>query len=298
MKVKAKTIIYTAPKYLGVPYSTMDCQAFVEKVLKDCGIKKNLEGSNTWYRFALENGWVGSPEECRKKFGKIPKGAFLFILKKDGKEPEKYKNDGIGNASHIGIYTGQSAGEMLDEAFAAQEIEDADERRALIIKASHGDGAINSSYKWECVATSNFEGKSINGGWNRVWLWTDMIDYDEEEDQGKMELAKVVLPVGSSGKTVNMREGPNIKYGIEARVPVGQMVSILEDQGQWCKIQYDYKTGWMQSNYLEYTGQADETNQDQLTNEQLREIGKALETIMKATSMLNEALETIPKFSV
>ena len=31
-------------KYIGTPYSTMDCQAFVEKCLADCGLKIDLPG--------------------------------------------------------------------------------------------------------------------------------------------------------------------------------------------------------------------------------------------------------------
>lgn len=141
-------------KYLGVPYSTMDCQAFVEKCLSDLGKRIDLPGSNAWYRMILNEGWVGTPEECVKAFGKVPKGAFLFILLQDGKEPEKYKPDGIGNASHIGICTG-----------------------------NEGKGAIHSSFSRGCVAESEFHGKTIkNGGWNRVGLWTEEVFYQEIQD--------------------------------------------------------------------------------------------------------------------
>lgn len=54
----------------------MDCQKFVEKCLADVGIKKDLAGSNAWFRYMT---WTGTPEECKKKFGKVPAGAFLFI---------------------------------------------------------------------------------------------------------------------------------------------------------------------------------------------------------------------------
>ena len=92
-------------QYLGVPYSQMDCQAFVEKCLSDCGLKKDLAGSNAWFREVYKNGAILTPEECVKQLGCVPKGAFLFILEHDGKEPEKYKPDGLGNASHIGLCT-------------------------------------------------------------------------------------------------------------------------------------------------------------------------------------------------
>ena len=110
----ARLLIRAAPAYLGTPYSTMDCQAFVEKCLSDIGINLNLAGSNAWYREVKAHGWVGTPDECKKKYGTIPAGAFLFVLKNDGKEPEKYKTDGIGNSSHIGIYTGLSGKKMCE----------------------------------------------------------------------------------------------------------------------------------------------------------------------------------------
>ena len=135
-------------KYVGTPYSVMDCQAFWEKCLSDCGYNKNLAGSNAWYRYIMEHGAVMSPEECVRQLGCVPRGAALFILQHDGKEPEKYKADGIGNASHIGICTG-----------------------------SRGKGALASSKSRGCVAESDFKGKSIKGGWNMVGL-PNFVAYD------------------------------------------------------------------------------------------------------------------------
>ena len=134
--------------YIGTPYKQMDCQAFVEQCLKDCGMNMNLAGSNAWYREVRKNGWVGTPEECHAVYGGVPTGAFLFILKQDGGEPEKYKMDGLGNASHIGICTGD-----------------------------RGQGAIHSSSSRGMVCESKFQGTTIpNGGWNCVGLW-DRVDY-------------------------------------------------------------------------------------------------------------------------
>ncbi len=80
----------------------------------------------------------------------MPDGASLFILEQDGGEPDKYKADGIGNASHMGLWTGM-------ESIAAS--------------ASKGK-----------VIKSNFKGRTIHGGWNRVGLepWVDYgVEYAE-----------------------------------------------------------------------------------------------------------------------
>ena len=126
---------------LGTPYREMDCQAFIEWCLRQCGLKKDLAGSNAWYREVMKNGTMMTPEECVKQLGKVPAGAFLFIHAFDGGEEKRGYRDGLGNASHIGIVTGK------------------------------GEGAIHSSSSRGCVAESRFRGKSIRGGWNRVGLW-------------------------------------------------------------------------------------------------------------------------------
>jgi hypothetical protein len=97
-------------QYDKLTYSDCDCQAFVEKVLYDSGVRKpnggayNWKGSNDMWRNALD--WRGSVEDCISIYGKVPDGAWVFILKYDGGEKDRGYNDGEGNAKHVGIYVG------------------------------------------------------------------------------------------------------------------------------------------------------------------------------------------------
>ena len=50
------------------------------------------------------------------KFGEIPLGAFLFLLKWDGKEAERGYHDGLGNATHVGLYLGTSPLPCMDSS--------------------------------------------------------------------------------------------------------------------------------------------------------------------------------------
>ena len=167
--------------YLGVSYSKMDCQAFVEQCLRDCGLNKNLPGSNAWFREVYQHGAIMTPEECVRELGTVPPGAFLFILEHDGKEPEKYKKDGLGNASHIGIVTGR------------------------------GQGAIHSSHSRGCVCESKFQGKTIkNGGWNRVGLWDQVVyDYGGSAGSGSGGFAS-----GGSGISVGTGEADDTGFAV------------------------------------------------------------------------------------
>ena len=220
-------------KYIGTPYSEMDCQAFVERCLRDCGCNKDLAGSNAWYRYVMDNGWVGTPEECVKALGCVPKGAMLFILLQDGKEPPKYRGDGIGNASHIGICTG-----------------------------SRGKGAIHSSASRGCVAESEFHGKTIpNGGWNRVGLW-DQITFDYSggdtptptPEPTPAQTAVVGNVPAGRRQEVNLRKRPSTLSALVDRVPCGDVVEVINKGEEWSLIAWNGKTGYMMTEFLIFTG--------------------------------------------
>ncbi len=232
MKYDAVSLSWAGDKYLGRSYQEMDCQAFVERCMADVGYSRNLAGSNAWYRAMT---WTGTPEECVKTFGSVPKGAFLFILSSNGKEPEKYKKDGIGNASHIGLKTGRN------------------------------DGAIHSSSSKGKVCTSVFKDKTIpNGGWNRVGL-LDVFDYGtsvnwmlehiglgqeapEQPKEGQKGMRVTVY--AENGQPVNLRKGADKKAELLAKIPVGTEAELLEPGGDWSKISVFGRTGWMMTQFL------------------------------------------------
>ncbi len=186
--INGKALAEAGFSYLGVSYSKMDCQAFVEQCLRDCGLEKNLAGSNAWFREVRNHGTIMTPEECVRQLGTVPPGAFLFILEQDGGEPEKYRKDGLGNASHIGIATGR------------------------------GEGAIHSSASRGCVAESRFRNKTISGGWNRVGLW-DRISYDyvtaNNETGASAPVTRPTLRRGSRGNVVKELQALLISRGYD-----------------------------------------------------------------------------------
>ena len=115
------------PALLGTPYSKYDCQAYVEKVLRDCGVNRNWRGSNHMWREALS--WRGSVEECIARFGEIPPGACLFTVKNDGGERARGYKDNDGNAAHIGIYTGVNGGARHSTTGGVQDCKAPDSKR-------------------------------------------------------------------------------------------------------------------------------------------------------------------------
>ena len=84
---------------IGIPYSELDCQALMEKILTRAGVEhKNWIGSNDMWRNAVYNATPISDWDT------IPVGAWLFTIKHDGNEPDYYY-DGV-NAAHVGWYCG------------------------------------------------------------------------------------------------------------------------------------------------------------------------------------------------
>ena len=203
--------------------------------MADIGLHMDLPGSNAWYR---EMEWVGTPEECKARFACVPKGAILFILEAvSGSTPEKYRKDGIGDATHMGIKTGQ------------------------------GKGAIHSSKSRGGVCESEFHDRTIpNGGWNRVGLYgkftyegvedigsgskdaPDILSDDEKEEETAVVTAE-------SGKTVNMRKARSTKSKLVERVPIGATVKVLKTGENWSRVAYTDPRGavwcgWMLNRFL------------------------------------------------
>lgn len=307
-KPTAKEFSMQGDRYLGTPYEDIDCQKLVERMMEWVGIKKDLKGSNAWYREFKKNGWIGTPEECKSVFGLIPDGAVLFIWADDGGERARGYTDGLGNASHMGVKTGRTAEEMLAGANKEGVHPDKD-------AVCFGDGAIHASSTRGCVATSRFSDRTIRAGWNRVGLhpmfrygeriddilsaWKEAGEDDDpdamegsgkgtgkgtgkDEETGgetKMAQAKVVLPEGKSGADVFMRAGKGTNYPYVVRVPVGEIVDVNRDEGMWCHISWAGKSGWMHANYLDYIGEDEEADTIGISAEGAAKIDEALCTI-------------------
>ena len=174
-----------------------------------------------------------------KQFGSVPKGALLFILEPVGpKTPAKFRNDGIGDVTHMGIVTGRN------------------------------DGAIHSSSSRGCVATSKFKGKTIpNGGWNRIGLLS-LFDYGNtvnwvmehsgfgqapKEEPIKEEPTMNVIIHSENGGPVKLRQGNDPKrsgYSIWEEIPSGTGAEVLQSGENWSRIRVGTRTGWMMSRFL------------------------------------------------
>jgi len=196
----------------GMTLEGMDCQGLVEYCLIQAGAPKsecNLAGSNAHWRACT---WRGTPEECKKAFGCVPGGAALFIWADDGAEPAKYQGDDMGNASHIGLWLG-------DTSIAAS--------------ASRGQ-----------VIESNFKGKTINGGWNKIGLmpWVDygLTDAQQglltEADGSATDSAQ---EAAASTEATDVTQFYTVKKGCKGGA-VERLQTWLNDLGYMLDVDHDF----------------------------------------------------------
>lgn len=54
-----------------------------------------------------------------------------------------------------------------------------------------------------------------------------------------------------TGTVVNVRSGPATTYEVSGNLLQGTRVSVLEEQNGWCRISFDNRGGWVNSQYLE-----------------------------------------------
>ena len=166
--------------YNKYTYDQLDCQAFVEQVLKDLDVRKpdgtvyNWRGSNSMYRNYVA--WRGTKDEAIEKFGGIPLGAFMFKVVHDGGEEAKGYHDGLGNAEHVGIFCG---GQLVRDSTRYKN------SSGEYVRNGVGDAALKS--------------------FNMVVLPT-MIDYSQEQEYNK-DVEALVGMISDIRVTLDKMEG-------------------------------------------------------------------------------------------
>ena len=200
----------TIPYVLGgETLSGMDCQGLIEFVVRGLGGRMSYSGSNDMLRNActrVEPLGAASPEP----------GCVLFIVKHDGGEPAHY-NDRLGNASHVGWYTGG---------------------RHEVVHASSSRGQVAPS--------------TLKNGWTHIG-WLKAVQYNQSQStptDSEVTPMETAVVHAESGDTVRMRKFPTTQDIALANVPVGATVGVLDKQGEWWRITHGGLTGWMMSEFL------------------------------------------------
>lgn len=191
--------------------SAYDCAQFVRYGAKAVGINDVVSGATSQWKSDI---WAEKGE-----FKNIPQDKLCCVFR-----------DLLGTKQHVGWY-------YNGFAYHAQ---------------GHNSGV---------VKTDNKQYKS----WTHYAIMKDLYDSNgnpiemdeslikEEEIIDNKDVIKVLYSAkvtASSGSTVNMRADSSTSGYIIKRVPIGALVDVVEETGDWCQIVYDNKTGYMMSKFL------------------------------------------------
>ena len=214
---------------MGITYQQEMCDAFVRNSFKRAGGDMGrYAGSNDMFRNALS---VMYPLDMAKNI--LVPGALLFIV-----EPghnAKY-NDDLGNASHVGIYTGAPEAEVMHSS------------------ASRGG-----------VYPSTLKNAWTHAGLPKAATFGTSKPVETDDGRGgnlEKTLYRIILPEANKGQTVNMRKNPEPDSVIYEKVPDGTQLLAGEEftrGGQrWRQVRYNSMTGYIMAQYLVEAGSTDE----------------------------------------
>ena len=217
----AQQAMDAADRQRPILYSEEDCQGFVEETIRRAGgAVKDWRGSNDMFRNACSR-----IEPLKSKAGKamLVPGAVLFILKKDGGEPDRYKADGLGNANHIGWYTGG---------------------RYEVVHSSASRGQVAPS--------------TLKNAWTHVG-WMNEVDYSEYTAPGGQntgnEVFIMLYEAQVTGGALNVREQPSQNSRWLYQMENGTTVRVLEETSpDWARIEGPRGQGYVMRMYLQTAG--------------------------------------------
>ena len=236
---------------VGYTYEEMDCQAFVEHCVKQAGGSMSYRGSNDMARHAA---WLGTLENA-KAAGKLVPGAGMLIHEAtEANLPAKYRGDGLGDFSHVGLYVGENA--LTDTDKNGQ-------KRACDV--------VHSSYSMGRVA-----GSTLKNGWTHV-MWFPEIDYgvdvqpgveigaeiSQETETGTESIAdgltagtppasaeRYATVVSPDGNPVKLRKTASKKEPTYWKVNPGARVMVEREKDGWSLVTAVCSDGYVRRAYM------------------------------------------------
>lgn len=191
--------------------SAYDCAQFIRLGAKAVGINDVVSGATSQWK---SNIWAE-----KGKFKNIPQDKLCCVFR-----------DSLGTKQHVGWY-------YNGIAYHAQ---------------GHDSGVVktdNKQYKsWTHYAI--MKGLYDSNG-NPIEMDKSLIKEEEIIDnKDVIKMLHSAKVTASSGSTVNMRTGPSTSGDVIKKVPIGALVDVIEEAGDWCQIVYDNKIGYMMSKFL------------------------------------------------
>lgn len=172
-------------------YGKVDCSGAFYYWYKQAG-SYMFHGSNTmWRQYAPKRGRIG-------EIALVP-GMAVYKHKNDGKEPEKYQNDGMGNFYHVGLYIGNG--------------------RVVEAKGTKYGVVYSDVDEWTHCSTLKYT------------------EYDlTEKSQATAGTFPCEGVVTTNSGVLNVREKPTTSSRIVKTLPKGSVIEVFGANGNWYEI--------------------------------------------------------------
>lgn len=102
---------------------------------------------------------------------------------------------------------------------------------------------------------TGFVRSKITDGWDAVG-YARKIEYTDKSKEEEVIPMQTAVVTAQSGQTVNLRKTPG--GDLTDRVPVGATVTVEESGGEWSRVEYGGKSGWMMSRFLDTADASEE----------------------------------------
>lgn len=220
---------------MGISYQQEDCQAFVKNSFKRAGGDMGrYAGSNDMARNAMSKLYL-LPTAMKENL--MQPGWLLYMI-----EPghnTKY-DDEMGDATHVGIYTGIPGKEIVHSSKSKGGVIASTFHKGHLW--THGGPADAAIYTYESSEGNEYSGE---GG---------AINMDT--------LHRVILPIENAGETVNMRKNAAPQSVVLHKIRDGTELmagdEITKNGQQWKAVTYQGMTGYIMARYLdELSGSTD-----------------------------------------
>lgn len=196
---------------MGITYAKEDCQMFVEQTARRAGGNiPDYRGSNDMLRNACKK--VILLDEAIRT-GQLQRGWLLFIVKHDGGEPAIYK-DSLGNASHVGIYTGNPE----------------------VVHSSQSRGGVVAS--------------TLKNAWNMCGPLKG-VNYIEPDKQEKAEAVNMTGYINlPADKNVFHRISPSKSSAWFGRINGGEEVEVVSVNNGWARVRWGGHDGYVLAQFI------------------------------------------------
>lgn len=259
MKPTGTSVVNEMIGMVGISYATYDCQSAIEEAVRRAGGKMEYRGSND---MARNVSWLGTIANAKAAFGDpLPVGMALFINEDVSEStPERYRGDGLGDFTHVGLYAGSKALRDKNKYGFTRDCDVVHSSASMgRVAGSTLDNGWTHAGLFKEIDCGVEVGDGVELGAEAEGILNNGVNEDRlvENNEGQMVVQKqdqYGVVTSADGNPVKVREQPDKGAIYKYKAEVGTRVQIIGEKNGFYKIMYKGKVRWMMQEFVELEG--------------------------------------------